>query len=376
MVKQRNSNFELMRIISMFFIVLFHMIISTGGNLINNTEGLTKIALEFICMIIIVHVNSYILASGYFQHDKKISIKKIFSLAFMAWFYKIIIALIMYANNLHSFTALEIIKIISPLEYQNNWFLVVYLSMYIMSPYINILIKKLSQVEHRKLIIIMFIIFSIIATITNQNTFQNTGFSLIHFIYLYIVGAYLKKYPLKDNIHFKNYNKVKIRLILLTIFIFLGTFNFLLYEFSNQIKNITSTNTLNYHANLILTNLFYYQNPILIIQTICYFLFFETLSFQSKIINKVASLIFAVYIIHENPFIMKYMYKILKINTGYIHTSSILFKMTIATIIVMTICLVIEFIRVEIFNALKKIFKNILAKCKVNSIDLVNEKYN
>lgn len=365
MKKERNSNFELMRIISMFFIVLFHMIIPTGGNLINNTGGLTKVLLEFICMVIIVHVNSYILVSGYFQYDKKFSFKKILNLAGMAWFYKVVIALIMYFTKLHEFSILEIIKILSPIEYQNNWFLIAYISMYILSPYMNILIEKLSQKEHRKLIIILFIVFTIIPTITFQSTFHNTGFDLIHFLYLYIVGAYLKKYPIKENIHFKNYSKTKKRWIFLILFLFFGIFNFLLYEFSLQLKNMTSSNTINYYANLISTNAYYYQNPILIFQSICYFLFFETLDFKSKIINKIASLIFAVYIIHENPFVLRYMYKFLGINTNTMHSSSILIRMVISTIFVMVACLAIEFIRTELMRIIKKLFN----KNKENKIN-------
>ena len=59
--KVRQSNFELMRLISMFFIVLYHMIIITGGDLIHHTSGMTNVILDFISLFIIVHVNSFIL---------------------------------------------------------------------------------------------------------------------------------------------------------------------------------------------------------------------------------------------------------------------------------------------------------------------------
>lgn len=268
MNKIRESNFELMRIVSMFFIVLFHMIIVTGGNVINHTTGLTHQFISFIALIIIVHVNSFVLLSGYFQYDKKASSKKVISLIGMAWFYKIIIALIIFLMGEHSFTALEILKILSPIEFENNWFLIVYISLYLLSPYINILIEKLSQQEHRKLIILLFIMFSIIPTITNQNTFNNTGFSLIHFIYVYIIGAYLKKYPISKNIHFKNYSQRKKRYIFLFLFIFLGSFNYLTYEFCNNILSYTTNKTIQYICNTVSTNLYYYQNPILIVQSI------------------------------------------------------------------------------------------------------------
>ena len=78
--KVRQSNFELMRLISMFFIVLYHMIIITGGDLIHHTSGMTNVILDFISLFIIVHVNSFILITGYFQCKQEFSFKKILSL--------------------------------------------------------------------------------------------------------------------------------------------------------------------------------------------------------------------------------------------------------------------------------------------------------
>ena len=75
----RESNYELMRIISMFFIVVYHMLIVTGGQLINHTVGFTQIFLEVLSLILIVHVNSFVLISGYFQYNRKTSLKKVLS---------------------------------------------------------------------------------------------------------------------------------------------------------------------------------------------------------------------------------------------------------------------------------------------------------
>ena len=61
----RNSNHELMRIISMFFIVLWHCILA--GNLTNTSNPNTSMIYTLIQLIIIIHVNSYVLVSGYYQ---------------------------------------------------------------------------------------------------------------------------------------------------------------------------------------------------------------------------------------------------------------------------------------------------------------------
>ena len=61
----RNSNHELMRILSMFFIVLWHVILAGGLATASNPN--TRMFYTFLQFIIIVHVNSYVLVSGYYQ---------------------------------------------------------------------------------------------------------------------------------------------------------------------------------------------------------------------------------------------------------------------------------------------------------------------
>jgi len=75
-VKIRQSNFELMRIVSMIMIVLWHIIIH--GHLIDNTTGGINLFLNLILCLCIVHVNSFVLVTGYFQYDKEFSLKKFF----------------------------------------------------------------------------------------------------------------------------------------------------------------------------------------------------------------------------------------------------------------------------------------------------------
>ena len=109
--KIRESNFELLRIIAMFFIVLFHFIVPTGGNLINSTSGYTQIFFQLIAILMIVHVNSFLLLTGYFQHDKKFKLKKVFDLVLMAWMYKVVIGLAFYFFSSNTYETMELVTI-------------------------------------------------------------------------------------------------------------------------------------------------------------------------------------------------------------------------------------------------------------------------
>ena len=356
MTKVRESNFELMRIISMLFIVIYHMIISTGGKLINYTVGLDNLFLSFISLLIIVHVNSFVLITGYFQHNKKFNIKKVFSLVGMVYFYKVLIGAIAYFIFHYDYTYLDIIKILSPLDFGNLWFFGIYLALYLISPYLNRLIKNLTQKEHRRLIIMLLIMYSLITTLSVQSIFNNTGFTLVHFVMLYIIGAYLKKYPVSQNLHFMNYSNKKRFFIFLTIFLVAGTFNFLLYNFADQLVNMSSNEVILYIGNSIKNNCFYYQTPLVMIQSISYFLLFETFSFKSKIINRISQSIFAVYIITENVVVVDYLYKFLKIDIGReIYSHSIILRMFICSVIVLLVCVVIDMVKKFICFLLKKL---------------------
>ena len=356
----RESNFELLRIIAMFFIVLFHFIVPTGGNLINSTSGFTQIFFQFIAILMVVHVNSFLLLTGYFQHDKKFKLKKVFDLVLMAWMYKVVIGLAFYFFSSNTYETFELVMILSPLELNNLWFLILYLELYILSPYINIVINKLNQKDHRKLIIILMIIFSIIPTITNQRTFTSNGFTIIHFVVMYIIGAYLSKYPLKENIHFKNFSNRKTRWILIAISLFMGIFNFLLYRFAINSLVPARGSIINEIGNTIMKATFYYEYPTIIIQSVAFFLIFETFKFKSKIINKISSSVFAVYVITETIYMRDYMYARMVILKYYeAFNGTIIPKVLLYSVIIFIVCIVIELIRKLFIKLICKLYKGI-----------------
>lgn len=364
-IKFRDSNFELMRLISMFFIVMYHFIIPTGGNLINTTAGMTNVVIDLICLLIVVHVNSFVLITGYFQCEKKFSWKKVLSLIGLAWFYKLIIGFIFLITGAYNFNLTDFVLLLSPFEFENNWFLTVYISLYLLSPYINVMLDKLNQKNHRKLVLLLIVMFSIIPTITNQHTFSNYGFSIIHFVFIYILGAYLKKYPISQNIHFKNYSNRKRRFLFFGIFLFCGIFNFLLYEFCENVVLINNNNLIVYMSDCIKENMFNYQNPILIIQSIAFFLIFENIKLKNKWINKISGNIFAIYIITENPYLKNWLYPVLGFNGQNFHGPMVLFELFGYSILIFIICIIIEIIRKMLTNIWKTIFQMSRKKEKI-----------
>ena len=157
-MKQRNSNFELMRIISMILIIIYHCIYH--GEILEKTSGSLKIILTIIMSLTLVHVNSFILLSGYFQHNKKCKFSKVISLNNTVWFYTVIIAIIAAVFLDYKFNSVAIFKFIMPINYDLYWFIREYLILYLISPIINIVIQNINQKQYKKILLLLFKLFS------------------------------------------------------------------------------------------------------------------------------------------------------------------------------------------------------------------------
>ena len=327
----RNSNYELMRIISMLFIVLWHVILH--GNISSNcaNDGILAI-FDVMLLFIIVHVNSFVLLTGYFQSgSSKIKQSKVWSILISNTFYKVVFLIIFTALGIETVTKPEIIDELLPFNVNEYWFIQVYVFLYLLIPFINKLINSLNQKEFKRLLLVLFFIFSLLPYLTGARAFLNTGYTLYHFVYLYLIGAYLRIYPLKDMDMLKRFSKEKLQIVLMIAMILCVILNYGIYKTSESLLT----------ANVIL-------------QSICYFSLFGTFNLKNKFINKMSALTFGVYLIHENNFVRLHLYKWLKIDNGIITSYKFVIYALIISLAIYIGASIIELIRQAIGNIIKK----------------------
>ena len=343
-MKKRNSNFELMRIISMFLIIIWHIIIH--GNVLNNcVNPAIKIMLEIILFIIVIHVNSFVLLSGYFQSESKFKLSKALKIIFQVMFYSIIILCISIKLKwVKDYTIVTFFNNISLTALNNYWFINMYLIMYVFSDYINKFINRLEKDEYKKFLIIGFVLLSIIPFVTGYKVLHNNGYTFFNFIYLYTIGGYLKRYPLKKTYHFKKMSVNGYRCLLVFAFLSLALFNYLINHFALEINGMSSI--FSEISSRIYASYLHYATPFVIIQTILYFEFFKTLDFKNKFINKISTCMFGVYLIHDNLIVRNHIYKILKIDNGIFYGYSIFIRILIGATIIFICCLIVDLARI------------------------------
>lgn len=339
----RKSNFELLRVICMVMIITLHTL-GHGGVLDNTDIHSNNFFLGHIIeSFSIVAVNCYILISGFFGINSDFKLKKCFKLYGQVLFYSISISLLFLSLGVYEIEFMNILTMIFPITMQTWWFMSIYLALYVLSPYINKLLRVLSFKEFNKMLIILIFIFIIwpslpkFIPIDNQN-----GYSLYNFILLYIIGAYISMYY-KEKI----FNKY----ILITIYM---SSSILLCLFNVSVSRIIGRNWGWYSYNFIL----------IFVSSLAVFLLFKQINIKSKIINRLSTLTLGVYLIHDHLFVRTYIYDILKYK-NCLNNEKFIINTAITVFIIYISSSIIEFIRQCLFKYIKKIINIILYKiCK------------
>jgi len=352
----RQSNFELLRIISILMIIMHHYAyyINQNGKVIG--ISLNNIIIDILYIGGKIGVTIFVLIAGYFGIKNEFKIKKMIKLLFEILFYSIILLILNISiNGIDNIDMKEVMKSLFPITFSLYWFATTYVILYVLSPFINKLINNLNKEQIKKLLFILIVLIYIIPTITNKIIgFGNVGM----FITLYIIGAYIR---LKDSS--KSNKNCLIYFVLCIIFIIAMQ---LLCEWKNINKYI------NYFANM--------NNIVVLISSVSLFMCFKNIKIQSNFINKIASTTFGVYLIHSNYFMHEFIWGKLFNNTKYYISNDykILIHASISISLTYIICVVLDLFRIyciekwtlPIIYKISNLIKNIVTD-KMNKVKTI-----
>ncbi len=190
----RESNIEILRIISIIAITLYHNSIWGGYDFDDVT--INKILIESLSMFGKIGSNLFILITGYFS-IKKFSVKKIIQIEMQTVFFSwtlLIISLFWIDINIK-----DIVKNILPTVFGNYWFPTAFIIWGLFIPYINKLCILLKKRELGSMIFFCICVWFVVPCIT----FNQEGFGLnnyMSFPIMYIMGVYLRLFPIQCGI--------------------------------------------------------------------------------------------------------------------------------------------------------------------------------
>ena len=186
--KKRNPNIDFLRIISMFSIIIHHILIH--GQVLTKYQKYKLVQLFYVKNI--WHICVFGIISGLVGNQNQ-KFSNLFYLWIIVEFYSLIFY--MKSNNLSSPIINEIlISNLFPVIFMKYWYFTAYFGIYPFLPLIDSGVLSLSQIKMKKIIYFIIGIFSIWSFYFQDPFLQNRGYTPFSLLCFYIYGSYISKY--------------------------------------------------------------------------------------------------------------------------------------------------------------------------------------
>lgn len=205
-------------------------------------------------------------------------------------------------------------------------------------PYLNILADKLTKKQFEQMLLSIFLLFSVLTTIINQDLFQiSFGYCGGWLIVCYLIGVYIKKYGISERI---KYPGCIYGLSVAVMWLFKAGMNEKTFFVSGY----------EYNSDWIIQ----YTSPFVVICAICLVSLFAGLKINKewmvKVIKFFAPATFGVYLLHDNQLVRKNLMsgsfqKYLSYSPGWFVIAVIL-----TVIVIFLVCALIERVRIWMFK--------------------------
>lgn len=280
LASERQSNIELLRIIAALGVIALHYNNSGigGGFHFSESGSLNRQILIVTECLFIGAVDLFMIISGYFQcKSMKAKSRKVIELLVQLTVFEVLLYAMKILCGQGTFSWAGFVEIVIPTDY----FIVLYCVSYLLSPYINLLISKLSLRQFRTLLIILFLLFSVQSgllrwvedalglSLPSASTYSQKGdqggYTIVTFLLCYMIGAGIR------------YGAIEIKRPLYSGLLFAGAFYMV---------------WLRHDWN--------YSNPFVVLQAAAAFMLFKSLPIKnSPVINSLAKASLTVYLLHQ-----------------------------------------------------------------------------
>ncbi|MBQ4565979.1 MAG: acyltransferase [Oscillospiraceae bacterium] len=323
----RNSALELLRIIAMLLIVLSHICAHSGFVIDGGSVSLNRLLVQWGALGGLGN-NLFVLISGYFLCTRGTKAPSLGKLFVQVWFYSISLFVVCKFAFDYDYSLIALAEVFLPTIFQEYWFFTAYVLLALLSPFLNLFLESVSKTGLRKLLLLAGVLWVLIPTFTRM---QMGGNKLTHFMFLYLIGAYFRKYP--ENLFSR---KGLRRLVTLASFalLFLSTLAFEVLG--------TKWSIFDSHGK------FFFESNTLLVMGASLGLFSMAIygkAFFNPLINGIAGCTFGVYLIHDNPAVRKLLWRQLLPHGAYMDSPFLIVGMLFSVTAVFLLCTGIEYLR-------------------------------
>ena len=337
---QRKSNIELLRLISMLFVLMLHANYYALGGVenIDNITSFLKVLSEQLCVIA---VNTFVLISGWF--GIKPNVKGGLAILFQVYFYHLLICCILIGVG----EKVPLDVFLRGLYFgRPYWFVIAYLVLYVLSPILNSFIEKANARFQLSVLIIYFLFEFIYGWATNVAGYLS-GYSAISFVGLYLLAAFIRRHS-KQLICLKSSK------------------SFVLYLLCSIIPVII------FYITGHKFNMLAYSSPFVILASVFFFQTFNNMKIEdSRFVNWMACSAFSIYLIHQHPMLCGYFIDLMNAMNDLLGAYIYVLFVLVFAVFFGIICILIDKVRILTWQQLCNSFLNKILYQINNKIDSI-----
>lgn len=334
--KDRDSNIELLRIISMLLVMIVHAdYLALGAPSVEDISASysSSFVRAYIEALSCICVNVFIFISGWF--GIRFRLVRLTEFIFQVLFISIVLYILMRSlGYIEAMSITDWVRLFF-MKSRAYWFVKAYMIIYVFAPLLNAFVDNCTR-SQLKVFLIGFYLLQSIYGFYASNVWFSEGYSPLSFMGLYILSGYMRLYP--------NYWMKFSKYVDMSIYLFVSAIS--------AVCALSLTPLFEKGSSL----MFLYSSPFVIIATVYFFLFFIKLSFRSNFINWVSISAFAVYLVHCSDYVFEPFY-LNFINEWYNMNSVITFLFyTICHILtIFSISILFDKVRITVWRGIKSI---------------------
>lgn len=326
----RESNAELLRIICMLMIVMHHFLVhGLFPETFNPAVPLTTAKITSIVLngFLSVGVNCFVLISGYYGiRFKWKGLLNLYLTCFLYGLLGYLFYIVVGHNPVGGGILWNSLFIFS---HSGWWFINCYLILFLMSPLLNVGMEHLDKEQYQLVLLLLTIANIYFGYFWKTASFNTTGYTAAQFVYVYLIGGYIRRYMNWNN-------NVKIRRC-----------SFGIYVISVLVWGGLSL--LNYcypfgYADYV------YNNPFILIASVAFFIGFMTFKFKSPLVNWLATGCISAYLLQDHPLLRPFLYPQIKLIFGDMGSVCSIFTICFASLCFLLVMLFFDKLRYAINN--------------------------
>ena len=320
----------------MLLIVAHHYVVNSGltlpdGPIYTNLYSWRSVFLLLFGAWGKTGINCFVFITGYFMCKSAITAKKFVKLVLEIELYKIVFYLVFQFSGYEPFSVTGLAKALLPIPAVNTNFAGCYLLFFLCIPFLNILIRSMTEKQHLYLIALVSFLYIILGTVPKIGVTMNY---VSWFCVLYFISSYIRLYPKKL------FEKTKLWGVLAVLSVSVSAASVAGIIWMSKIIGKGGTYCYYFLAD---------SNKILAVVTaLCAFLFFKNVKIrQSKFINTVAASTFGVLLIHANSDTMRrWLWKDTLDNVGMYGSPWLILHAVGSVVVIFVLCVCIDRIRI------------------------------